>query len=779
MRRNIVRTTILAVMVALLLISTSLLTMHMVAQADSNQRTVLSGQMVPLVQQAHVLSPADTNQQLNLSIGLQLRNSSTLDMLLSNLYAPQSPQFQQFLTPDQFDQLFAPTADQVQQVVTYLQGQGLTVTSIASNNLIIDATGNVAQAQQTFHTQINNYQFGSHSFYANAKAPTVPTSISQLITSISGLDNSVQYTPLYQRSMLSMRQAQAQHTSALHLMPAAGPTSGYGPKDVAGAYDVTALQGANFQGDNQTIALFELDGYQMSDVNQYLQYYNLGSPTINNVLVDGATGTAGQGAVETELDIELAAGMAPHAKQIVYEGPNTTQGLNDTYNKIVTDNKAQIATTSWGLCENSTGAAELQTLDTIFKQAAAQGMSFFAASGDSGAYDCSDTNLNVDSPASDPFVTGVGATNLQLSSGAYGSEAVWSNPSAIQRGPKGAGSGGGLSNTFKLPSWQTGPGVQNQYSNGFREVPDVTANGDPATGYAVYCTVTNAGCSATGWLSVGGTSGSAPFWAGCMALINQFLQAQGKQRVGFANPALYGLFNSQQPLSAFHDVTSGNNLYYPATTGYDNGSGIGSPDVYNIARDLAQVTGDGTPTPTPTNTPTPVPTYTPTPNPTPSTATDLIQNGDFENGQSPWQESSVKHYQIVDPSNSYSGQYSAYLCGYAGCDDRISQVFTVPTSYTKILITYWWYSDTNKNTKQCQDNFTSQLQTNNGANIRVLQQSCNTNVTNNWVLESFDVSGLLNGYKGRPIALSFHGTNTQNQPQTSDFFVDLVSITVL
>src|SRR5207237_4330781 len=143
-------------------------------------------------------------------------------------------------------------------------------------------------------------------------------------------------------------------------------------------------------------------------------------------------------------------------------------GLNDTYNKIVTDNKAQVVSTSWGLCETSSGVPELQTLDTIFKQGAAQGISFFAASGDSGAYDCSDTNLAVDSPASDPYVTGVGGTNLQLHAGAYGSESVWSNPNSTTRGPKGAGGGGGLSNTVKRTSRLNGVGVNNQYSDGLR-----------------------------------------------------------------------------------------------------------------------------------------------------------------------------------------------------------------------------------------------------------------------------------------------------------------------
>jgi kumamolisin len=418
----------------------------------------------------------------------------------------------------------------------------------------------------------------------------------------------------------------------------------------------------------------------------------------------------------------------------------------------------------------------LQTLDTIFKQGAAQGISFFAASGDSGAYDCNDTNLAVDSPASDPYVTGVGGTNLQLNGPTYGSESVWSNPNSTTRSPKGAGGGGGLSNTFKLPSWQIGPGVQNSYSNGFREVPDVTGDADPASGYAMYCTVTNAGCPSTGWISVGGTSAAAPLCAGSTALINQYLQAQGKKAIGYANPALYALFNAHPQFPAFHDITTGNNLNYPAVTGYDLASGIGSPDVYNMARDFLSLSIGGTPTPTPTSIPTPTPSPTSTTTPTPSPV--LIQNGDFENGQAPWQESSTKGYQLIDPSNSYSGQYSAYFCGYPGCNDRIWQTFTVPATYTKLIVTYWWYSDTNKTVKQCLDNFVSQLQSSTGATIRTMQQNCNANVTNNWVQESFDVSGNLAGYKGKQVTLFFRGTNAAGPPQTSDFFVDNVVITV-
>jgi kumamolisin len=769
----------------MVLILASLLAIHANARADQNTPTPLTAQVAPLIQHAQMLQATDASQQLNLSVGLQLNNQAQLVSLLSAIYNPQSPQYQQYLTPDQYESLFAPTADQVQQVVTYLQSQGLTVTGVAPNRMLIDATGTVAQADQAFSTQINNYQLGAQAFYANATPPVVPGSISQLITSIGGLDNSTQYQPLITRS------AHVLDTAKMSLQ---GPSAGFGPKDLSGAYDMGPLQNAGILGDNQTIALFELDGYQLSDVTQYFTNYGIATPNISNMLVDNYNGAAGQGAIEVELDIEVIGGIAPHANQLVYEGPNTTQGLNDTYNQIVHEHKAQVVSISWGLCETSTGAAELQTLDNIFKQGAAEGMSFFAASGDSGAYDCNDSNLAVDSPADDPYVTGVGGTTLQLNGGAYGSESAWSNANATQRSPKGAGGGGGLSSVFTLPAWQNGQGVMNPNSSGApcnaptgqfcREVPDVSADADPNSGYALYCTVNNAGCPSTGWMNVGGTSAASPLWAGSTAIINQYLQSKGKSIIGSANPALYALLNAQPALSPFHDITTGSNLYYPAGTGYDMASGIGSPDVNNMAKDLLLPgNGGGSPTPTPTTTPNPSPTTSPspspttTPSPTPPPAT-LILNGGFENGQSPWSESSSGGYQIVQNLNAHSGQYSAYLCGYTGCDDRISQTFTVPSSYTTLTVSYWWYSDTNKpaNSK-CLDTFKSYLQATSGVIGKPMQQSCNTNVTNNWVLKTYDVSAQLANYKGKQVTLFFEGTNVANQYQPTDFFVDDVTVT--
>lgn len=778
MRRHLIRNA-LFLAVAAVLVAGSLVAVSMVARAQQDARVLLAGQNVPLIQQARLVRAADPGQTLKLSVGLRPNNSADLESLLQAIYTPGSPQYHHYLTPAEFNQRFAPASDQVQQVVSFLQSQGLNVQNIAPNHLLIDASSTVAQAQQAFHVQINTYQYGNRTFYANAQAPGIPQALQSLISSIGGLDNSVRYQPLGQSASRANRQADA-------------APSGVGPNELGAAYNTAPLTSAGLQGQNQTVAIFELDGYQQGDIQQYFQNFNLGTPNLSNVLVDGFNGSAGQGAIEVELDIEVVGAVAPRAQQLIYEGPNTTQGLNDTYNRIVTDNKAQVISTSWGLCETSTGSAELMTLDTIFKQAAAQGIGIFAAAGDAGAYDCGDTNLGVDSPADDPFVTGVGGTNLQLgANNNYGSESVWSDSTNTERGPKGDGGGGGISNTFPMQSWQTGPGVISSSSSGqpcgapsgqfCREVPDISADADPASGYAVFCTVTAAGCSSSGWIVVGGTSAAAPFWAGSSALINQYLQSQNLARFGSANPALYAVYNGQQTASAYHDVAAGNNLFYQATAGYDMASGLGSPNVDNLAKDLAANAGSGgggTPTPTPPGS-TPTPVVPPPTTPTPSPATTLVKNGGFESGLAPWQEASSGSYELVSTLNAHTGNDSAYLCGYTGCKDRIGQTFSVPRTYTSLRLSYWWSAETMEMSQQCLDSLTVVIQSTSGQSLRSLQHSCNTNATNGWQQKSFDLTSLLAPYKGQRVTLLFAGTTKANLFLTSSFYIDDVSLVAL
>ncbi|WIG59094.1 MAG: Chitinase [Ktedonobacterales bacterium] len=881
----------------------------------------IPGHLIPGLKHTKALRATAGDRALTLSIALNLRNTDALNALIAAQNDPRSGLYHHFLTTTQFNSMFAPTTANVNAVVAYLRGQGILVSSVSSNRTLIDASGSASAVERAFNVQIGDYSYHGRSVYAPTKEPSVPSTLAGLILNIGGLDNVAVYRP------------------ASPLAPRTGPGGGYTPSELRTAYDMNSLI-SSADGTGQTVAIFELDGYKSSDVNAYLSNYSLGSAKYSNVLVDGATNAAGAGAIEVELDMEVVSATAPGATQKIYIGPNSTQGVNDTYNKIVTDNIAKVASTSWGLCEASSGNTELQALNNIFTQAASQGQAIFAAAGDSGAYDCNDTNLAVDSPADDPNVVGVGGTNLQTGTGgSYTSESVWSNPSDTSRSPKGAGGGGGLSTYFSKPSYQTGPGTTNSYSNGMRQVPDVSADADPNSGYSVYCSVTAAGCSSSSpWIEVGGTSAAAPLWAGVAADTNQYLAANSKPVLGNAHATLYTLFNTTQTYTAYHDVTSGNNLFYPATSGYDQASGIGTPDVWNLARDAAggssggsaptitsfsptsgavgsSVTISGTnftgatavkfngtsasfsvgsstsitatvpsgattgtisvttpngtatssssftvtappandfsisasPTslsiaqgangtstistavtsgsagtvsltasvspsgPTASLSPTSVTagsastltvsvgasvatgSYTVTVTGTEGSAThsatvtvtvtassggntaQLIQNGGFESGQSPWSESSSGGYQIVDPTNPHTGSDSAYLCGYNSCTDQIWQTVTIPSTMTKATFSFWAYIDTYESGSTCYDYLYARIRTSGGATIKTVLTQCNANA-HGWQQFTYDVTSSLTSYKGQQVQIYFKGTTDSSLP--SDFFVDDVTFTV-
>ncbi len=195
MQRTFLRK-LMIVGVTLILLSFSIISVVFIARARQNLPYVMTNQIPPLVSRAHLVGPADAQQQLNLSVGLQLRNRQELTNLLSDLYNPRSSLYHHFLTPQEFVAEFGPTTDQVQQVETYLRQQGLAITNVAPNGLLIDASATVAQAEAAFQVTINNYTLGANGFYANANAPVIPGALSSLITSIGGLDNSVKLHPL-------------------------------------------------------------------------------------------------------------------------------------------------------------------------------------------------------------------------------------------------------------------------------------------------------------------------------------------------------------------------------------------------------------------------------------------------------------------------------------------------------------------------------------------------------------------------------------------------------
>lgn len=721
------------------ILSLSLYTFGGTSFASASSHVQLTKDQPMAAEHGKYIDHANRNKEGSLTIALQLRNSDKLDAFLASLNDPSSPNYKHYLTPEEFKQQYGPTDATVANVKDYLKSKGFKVENVSSNNAFITVSGKIGQMEDAFGVTINNYKNSKgETYYSNDQAPSVPAEFSGVITDVEGLNNEARYThpKIRKPSKLVKNKAAAAKPNV-----GSGPSGGYTPNELKGAYDVNPLASAGYTGSGQTVAVMELDGYKSSNITSYDNYYGLASPAPQNVYIDSYNGAAGQGEVEVELDIEVINAIAPKAQVMVYEGPNTSQGLIDTYQKIADDNKAKSISVSWGIGEQHEASSTMTSLDTIFKQYAAQGQSIFAASGDSGAYDSGGSTLEVDSPANDPYVTGVGGTHLNLSGSSYSSELVWSNSS------NSSGGGGGISEVYSMPSFQSGPGVQNSYSNGKREVPDVSADADPNTGYSIY--------SQGSWTVVGGTSAAAPLWAGIAALNNQYAAANGKGNLGQANPTLYKMFNTSQTYSAFHDVTSGNNLYYPATSGYDMASGIGTPDAYNIIRDINGAssggtggggTGGG------------------------GTVTQLITNGGFESGQSPWVESSSGGYQLVDSTLPHSGSYSAYLNGYNSSTDLIYQTVSIPSTATSATLTFWTYVSTTE-TSHAYDYFYAQVRNTSGSTLATLL-TLNDGTASGWVQHSYN----LTNYKGQTIQIAFKGTNDYSNP--TDFFVDDVSLQV-
>jgi kumamolisin len=590
------------------------------ANAEARLQPMSIGGIPPLLRVSQLRGADRSNRILQMSMGLSLRNQGQLSALLQSLYNPSSPNYHRFLAPGEFAQQFGPTEGQRQAVIDYLTQRGFTITQTYPT--LIDFRGPVSLAEQVFGVTINKYEGpDGRGFYSNATQPTLPAYLAPYVTSISGLDDANQFS----HPPIPGQNAPMLHPRAASNCPAAGQGGGSGgggifgggsqvayiPSQFARAYNYDGLHNAGLQGEGQTAGVFELDGYSQSDIQAYSQCFGGGNVPVQNVILDGFNGQPGAGAIEVELDMEVILSMAPHlAKLIVYEAPNTTQGYNDEFARIVQD-RTPVISVSWGDCEKNMGQQEVNQENQFFQQAATQGQSILVASGDSGSSTCFqlmgggfDTSLNADDPAAQPFVTGVGGTTLTLNSdNSYQSETVWNG------GFFGGAGGGGISQFWKRPSWQTGPGVNNpQYSNSMRETPDVSLDADPATGYPVYCTA-GSSCSSSGgifgggtsggWLTVGGTSAAAPMWAAMVALANEQAAKAGKGQLGFLNPALYKIGSGSHYGSDFHDITPPSNSSapsnndegfnggaYPVTQGYDMATGWGTFNAARLAADL-------------------------------------------------------------------------------------------------------------------------------------------------------------------------------------------------
>ncbi len=535
----------------------ALLLQSLVVPAIANAELITLESHIPKnLMEAENIGPLEARQELEISILLDLNHKEDLDKTITDLYDPKSPIYNQFLSSEEFMQRFSPTEEQVSDVTQFLQDNGLTVRTVDANRMIVHASGSIANVSAAFHTTISQYRLhDSRIVYAPSRELQVPSGLS--IMSVQGLEN-------MSRLRNHMRRRDTTRDDDMGLTPATIRT----------AYEIPE----HLQGSGQIAAVVEFDAYYPSDIAEYNQtfYPNLPPVPLENIYVDGATNTnPGKGSVEVALDIELMIALAPKlAKILVYEAPNTNKGGLDMYNQVAIDNRSKSISTSWGLSENLITRAYLRAEANIFKQFAAQGQALYAASGDNGAYDDADSpkKLIVDDPSAQPYVVSVGGTRLTTDAdGSYVSESTWNGLNH-----NGGGGGGGLSAVWAIPSWQKKalkPGLQKSLTR--RNVPDVSLNSDPETGYAVY--------SSSQWIIVGGTSCAAPLWAAFGALVNEQRAEKGRGPMGLPTPILYNIGASTSYAHTFHDIADGSSngnakppLGYHAVKGYDNATGWGT-----------------------------------------------------------------------------------------------------------------------------------------------------------------------------------------------------------
>jgi kumamolisin len=369
------------------------------------------------------------------------------------------------------------------------------------------------------------------------------------------------------------------------------------------AVPLTALQVASLydfpagtDGTGQTIAIIELGGgYTQSDLDMYFSGLGLATPSVTAVSVDGGSNSPGQPADgEVELDIQVAGAVAPKAAQLVYFADNTDQGfINAIAQAVHTTPPPIVVSISWGQSEDQWSEQSRTSMDGVFADAAALGVTVTVAAGDNGSSDDpnSTSGVHVDFPASSPHVLACGGTQLigDLSTNTITSEVVWNELANNE----GAG-GGGVSDVFPLPSWQASVGVPTiagSTSTG-RGVPDVAGNADPVSGYLVVVDGKQQ--------PIGGTSAVAPLWAG---LVARLAQATGK-KFGLLQPLIYGGVTEGAAAAGFNDITEGNNGAYSAGPGWDATTGLGSPSGQALLTHLSDPPPTSTSTPTPTSTPT-------------------------------------------------------------------------------------------------------------------------------------------------------------------------------
>ena len=522
-----------------------------------------------------MIRAAGEQEQVRFALTLPLQHQPELHDLLHHLYTAGDPQFHHFLRSTEFAQRFGPTQAQYEHLKEQARQYGLKVVGEHNSHTVLDVEASAARIRNVFGSRLNLLkQTDGKQYFAPDREPVAPFPLAAIGAQAVGLNQKPRHSHFINKGKISINPTRV----AARPHDGSGDGGSYQPADIVNAYNAAFIQNGG-----QAVAVFELSSANYSDADTYANEFGLTSPTLVQETVDGGT-TDTSGAGEVMLDIEMIMAIANPDTIYVYTGPNTAAGALDTYTQIADDQLVNQVSTSWGVDEGSEGEAEANAEDAAFIQMEAEGMGLFAAAGDCGAFDSGGNTLDVDYPASDPNVTGVGGTTLFTDSNQiFIAEVPWATPDDTNSCQNGAGGGGGISSLWPIPSYQesiASNAPTGEFSTTMRNVPDVALNADPNTGYVIYDSIDG------GWLVFGGTSAAAPLWAGFWSMVSQGAGTSA----GFANPVLYALANDPATYASdFNDVTSGTNLFYSAVEGYDDASGLGSFNAGNLYNDVLQV----------------------------------------------------------------------------------------------------------------------------------------------------------------------------------------------
>jgi subtilase family serine protease len=600
------------------------------SEIANTEVSTLKGTLHPLAQPQFDAGrvPADTRLSgISIVFNRSAGQQADLEALIAAQQNPASPLFHQWLTPEQFAARFGMAQADLDTVESWLQQQGFSIDSVARNKSMIRFSGNVNQVEQVFQTQMHYYNIGGVRHFAPSTDLAVPAALASVVLGVRNLNDFRPRAQVVVNRTAGIRPAFTSNQSGSVF---------FAPPDIVTAYDIQPVYSGGYTGLGQSIVAVGQSAIALKDIENFQSAAGLTvkDPTLVLMPNTGTPTYYADDETESDLDLEWSGAIAKGANiSLVYVGSNLNYGAFDALLYAISEDLAPIISVSYGECEPELSSSSKSTMESAFLEAETQGQTVIAASGDQGSTACfvSPTSTSpsqtiqkevaVNYPASSQYVTGMGGTEITSADDAVGTywdgtsgtdvlssaksyipEVVW-NDDTSKYGL--SASGGGASTLFTKPSWQT----TLTPADGKRDVPDIALYSSPNYPGYIFCTSDSsswyagqkASCndgfrdSSSGDLTVaGGTSFAAPIFAGMLALINQ--QDGYTTGQGLINPTLYTLAaNSGTYASAFHDVTSGNNdctagsTYcssasgFSAGTGYDQATGLGSVDLYNLA----------------------------------------------------------------------------------------------------------------------------------------------------------------------------------------------------